>query len=387
MSAPEVFKKRRRKLLELVKEDSVLISEPFHIFYLTGLRAALRPWEGVLLRHNPMFLGISRNETMFLLVGRSSLANPFLTDELLFDSKSLFEGRLWMYGDYDLGERVVPTMDFVAEELSEVMEEMKSRAGFALTNVGIEEWHIQHEVTQRLSREFPSVKLSGISAVLRKMREIKDDTEVKFIREGKSRLKPVLQSASSMAAAGQTEIELLENLSHAFRDEFGEESSLNGQVLSGRRTNEVFGEATGKKLENGDHLILDLRTKFGGYWARESITVIVGGSSALEGDFNRLELALEKGGKALVAGARAGDVFTAISDDVPRAGDQSRLAHEAGNGIGLELREDPFILPGSREEIREGMIIMLSAGSYAHPAAGARFTAYYQVGSTGSTRL
>jgi Xaa-Pro aminopeptidase len=387
VSAPEVFKKRRRKLLELVKEDSVLVSEPLHIFYLTGLKAALEPWEGVLLRRNPMFLGISRNESMFLLVGRSSLANPFLTDELLFDSKSLFEGSLWMYGDYDVNERVVPTMDFVAEELSEVMEEMKSRAGFALSNVGIEEWHIQHEVTERLSREFASVKFSGISAVLRKMRETKDETEVKCIREGMSRLKSVLNSTSSLAVPGQTELKMLENLSRAFRDEFGEESSLGGQVLSGRRTNEVFGEATGKKLENGDCIILDLRTNFGGYWARESTTVLVGGNSTSKGDFDGLELALERGSEALVVGARAGDVFTAISDNVQKVGDQSSMAHEAGNGIGLELREDPFILPGSKEELREGMIIILSAGSYARPAAGARFTACYHVGRTSSTRL
>jgi Xaa-Pro aminopeptidase len=267
------------------------------------------------------------------------------------------------------------------------MEEMKSRAGFALSNVGIEEWHIQHEVTERLSREFPSMKFSGMSAVLRKMRETKDETEVKCIREGMSRLKSVLISASSLAVPGQTELKMLENLSRAFRDEFGEESSLGGQVLSGRRTNEVFGEATGKKLENGDCLILDLRTNYGGYWARESTTVLVGGSSTSKGDFDGLELALERGRKALVAGASAGDVFTAISDNVQKVGDQSSMAHEAGNGIGLEFREDPFILPGSKEELREGMIIILSAGSYAHPAAGARFTACYHVGRTSPTRL
>ena len=387
MSVPGVFKKRRTKLLKLVKEDSVLVSDPLHIFYLSGLNAALEPWERVLLRRNPMFLGISRNESMFLLVGRSSLANPFLTDELLFDSKSLFEGSLWMYGDYDLAERIVPTMDFVAEELSEVMAEMKSRAGFALTNVGVEEWHVQHEVTERLSREFASIKFSGISAILRKMRQTKDDDEVESIKEGTSRLKSVLEKANSLTAPGQTELKLLEDLSRTFRNQFGEESSLSGQILSGRRTDEVFGEATGKKLENGDRLILDLRTNLGGYWARGSTTVLVGGGSASGGDFNQLELALEKGREAMVPGARAGDVFTAISNSVPGIGDQSGLTHEAGNGIGLELRESPFILPGSKEELREGMVITLSAGSYARPTHGARFTSCYHIGKTGSTRL
>ena len=62
--------------------------------------------------------------------------NPFWGDELIFDSRTLFEGNLYTYEDYDMGQRVVAPLDFVAEELGEVMGEMKSRRGFELKRFG-----------------------------------------------------------------------------------------------------------------------------------------------------------------------------------------------------------------------------------------------------------
>ncbi len=64
--------------------------------------------------------------------------NPFWGDELIFDSRSLFEGNLYTYEDYEISQRVVAPLDFVAEELGEVMEEMRSRRGFELKRFWIE---------------------------------------------------------------------------------------------------------------------------------------------------------------------------------------------------------------------------------------------------------
>jgi len=56
---------------------------------------------------------------------------------------------------------VVAPLDFVAEELGEVMEEMKSRRGFEPKRLGIEEWHLQQGIADRLKEEFPTITLSG----------------------------------------------------------------------------------------------------------------------------------------------------------------------------------------------------------------------------------
>jgi len=82
------------KIMELVEEDSIILSDPTHIYYMTGLQAALESSEQALRQSGPIFLGLSRNDSMFLLAGRSSLVNPFWGDELIFDSRTLFDGNL-----------------------------------------------------------------------------------------------------------------------------------------------------------------------------------------------------------------------------------------------------------------------------------------------------
>jgi Xaa-Pro aminopeptidase/Xaa-Pro dipeptidase len=371
----------------MVKQDLLLVSEPIHVFYFTGLKAAIEPQFDVLMKRNPIFLGMFRDGPMFLLAGRSSLANPFLTDELVFDSKRLFEGNLWTYGDYDLNERVVAQMDFVAEELSEVVAEMKSRGGHELEGVGIEEWHLQHEVTSRLSKEFPSIKFSGISGRLREMRANKDEAERESIAEGIRRLKFVLQGADSVVVPGETETSALERLKGVMGEENGEGATLDGQLLSGLRTTEVFGRATRKKLEAGERVILDLHTRVGGYWARQAATIRVGSGPKMDDDLEAMVMdGLQTGERAFVAGARAGDVFGGISERLSKAEKHPRLIHEAGHGVGLELREEPFLIPNSGTLISEGMVCVLTVGLY-DGSSGVRLSECCAVEKEGSVNL
>jgi len=385
LSSQEPFRTRRKELLKLLQEESVLVSDPIHVYYLTGLKAALEPQFDSGVGRNPMFLRLSRNGAMFLLAGRSSLANPFVTDELAFDSKNLFEGNLWTYGDYDLKERVVAQMDFVAEELSEVMAEMKSKTGFALGTLGIEEWHVPYEVPARLLREFPSLRISGVSAAIRKEREVKSQEEVESISEGVQRLRSVLEM-ESILVEGETETEALERLANALKERFGPEVALRGQLLSGSRTSEVFGRPTQKKLRDEEPVILDLQTSVGGYWAREVKTARVGRGLELNDEFRRrAEDALVLAQEELRPGAEAGEIYKVVSDGL-LPGDGMSLIHEAGHGIGLEPREDPFLTPNSNQVIQAGMVCVVTAGAYSD-SAGARTSATLAVGKTGSTRL
>src|SRR5207253_2398855 len=78
----------------------------------------------------------------------------------------------------------------------------------------------------------------------------------------------VLESAISLATVGETETGLLERLTSSFHERYGAESPLLGGILSGRRTLEVVGNATAKKLDSREPVILDLQTRVDGYWAR-----------------------------------------------------------------------------------------------------------------------
>jgi Xaa-Pro aminopeptidase len=368
-----------------VEVDSVLISEPIHVYYLTGLKAALETRTSVETEQNPIFLGISKNGSMFLVAARTSLANPFITDEVVFDSSRLFDGKLWTYGDYDVDERVSPDVDFVAEELSEVMSEMKSRDGFGLENVGVEE-NIPYGTTARLAKEFPWIKFSQISGAVRKIRLTKDEAEVRWVKEGVRRLTEVSDQSIALMVPGENEIQALERLRKMHGEKFGPESFLSGQILSGNRTSEVFGKATQKKLVAGERVIVDLETIVDGYHARQATTRIIGRESAPDDEATgRINKALEAGAGMLIPGKAAREVYDAVSSKT-KSGESSRLIHEAGHGMGLQLREEPFLIPSSNQTISSGMVCVLIAGSYRN-SMGSRSSASYLVETSGAVKL
>ena len=368
----------------MITEDSVLISDPLHIYYLTGFRAALKHESEIGTRQNPMFLGISKNGSMFLLAARSSLSNPIATEDAVFDARGLFEGRLWIYGDYEIDERVSATMDFVAEELSEVTGEMKSKEGFDVGRVGIEEWHVPYEVTSRLSKEFPAISFGGISNKIIEMRMGKDESERGAVAAAAQRLRIVFEQSVSLLVPGETELDAMARMKGAMRERFGDDALLSGQVLSGNRTSHVFGNPSSKKLVRGEPAILDLVTEADGYYAREAITIRIG-SDQVQGSqtSDKLSQALEEGQKLLRPGAAAGDVFNAVSKSVDVGSD---MAHEAGHGLGLEPREGPFLIPYSTLKIVPGMTCVLMAGSYSG-SEGYRLSRCYSVGMSGAVRL
>ena len=221
------------------------------------------------------------------------------------------------------------------------------------------------------------------------MRLTKDQLEIERISEGIGRLRTVLETAISLASVGETEIGLLEKLTSSFRERYGAESPLLGGILSGRRTLEVVGNATAKKLESREPVILDLQTRVDGYWARASATIRVGGKAGdgeeeLDTLVDRL---LDAGGVALVHGQTAAGVFRVVSDEMRKAGMVRGLIHEAGHGIGLEPREAPYLFPASAEKIEQGMVCVLTVGNYESPSTSLRSSACYAVGKDRATRL
>ena len=332
-----------------------------------------------------MFLGISKNDATFLIAARTTLANPFTTDEVIFDSSRLFDGKLWTYGDYDVDERVSTDVDFVAEELSEVMSEMKSREGFGLEKVGVEE-KIPYGTTARLAKEFPGIKFSQISAAVRKIRLTKDETEVRSIKQGIRRLAEVSSQSAALMIPGETEIQALARLKELHGQKFDSDSFLNGQILSGNRTSEVFGKATQKKFVAGERVILDLETVVDGYHARQVTTRIVGREAALDDESTeQVRKALEAGVRKLLPGNAAKEVYDTVSSKTKEV-DSSKLVHEAGHGIGLQLKEEPYLIPNSNQAISIGMVCVLTAGSYMN-SAGSRFSASYVVEKSGPVEL
>jgi Xaa-Pro aminopeptidase len=383
--------KERRKALadELQKRnlDTAIISDPKHFYYFTGFTSKMHLQD---LFHRVSrslsFLGISKDGTSFLVLAGSDLMNPFFGEEII-TSKGIFNGPVYTYGDYKIRERIVPYIDFIAEELVEVLEDMGNKGGFNFGRVGVEDWHLAEVYHSEISRAFPEADFFGLSSTILSMREVKGDDEISYVREATKRLDFAFDMAKPLAKAGFRESELFRQINSEFSKKYGISAFVVGDIISGSRTGDVIGQPTDKRFEKGDSIILDLQTDFSNYWSDIARTFIVGrASDKQERVLKTLLKAQEKAESLLRPGTRGREIYQAASEEIINAGYSKGLIHHAGHGIGLDHREPPFFLPNSEGELKEGVVCSLELGIY-ETVQGVRIEDCYLVTKNGYQKI
>lgn len=127
-------------------------------------------------------------------------------------------------------------------------------------------------------------------------------------------------------------------------------------------------------IERGDMVVVDYAVLVDGYHADHARSYVAGGAcTALYKErYGNLKLAHDRAIDGLVDGVLAGDFFEAMKDELARIGDpvlgkdittyfqgNGAISQGLGHGIGLELDEPPFILPGVKTPLAAGMAISI----------------------------
>jgi methionyl aminopeptidase len=125
----------------------------------------------------------------------------------------------------------------------------------------------------------------------------------------------------------------------------------------------VHGIPRGRRLESGDIVGIDIGLIHQGYHADSARTYAVGEvSEAARRLMEVTEEALWRGIERLRAGARIGDVSSAIQRHAEQAG--FGVVHEyTGHGIGRSMHEAPEVpnlgLPGKGRRLTEGVVVAI----------------------------
>ena len=136
-----------------------------------------------------------------------------------------------------------------------------------------------------------------------------------------------------------------------------------------------FNRSTGRRLEEGDLVLIELATCVNGYWSDLSSTAPVG--SPKPGAAEILDIATEAQ-QAAVDGIRpgvsAGQIDALARDKIAAHGLGSFFTHHTGHHVGFRYHDPGFlILPGESAELEAGMVITIEPGIYVpEHGAGAR---------------
>lgn len=244
--------------------------------------------------------------------------------------------------------------------------------------VGIEADHLSAARFARLAALGGETKggwrLVQTSGVIEDLRVIKDEAELKILREAGRRLSSVARRAGEFIRAGRTELAVAAEVDFAVRSAGFERAAFETIVASGANSALPHARPSSRVLAPGDGVVLDFGGVYDGYCVDLTRTLHIAPMTA---DFRRLFDAVREAQAAAILAVRPGalpaDIDAAARDVLTRRGLGEAFAHGTGHGLGLEVHEAPKISKGSpAAAVAAGMVFTIEPGAYVPGVGGVR---------------
>ncbi|MEX2011196.1 MAG: Xaa-Pro peptidase family protein [Chloroflexota bacterium] len=230
----------------------------------------------------------------------------------------------------------------------------------------------------RLQAALPGVTFESATAVLRDLRMVKDPDEIELLRLAAHAADRVIARIAAGPLVGRTEADVAREVRERLLAE-GHELAEFSIVASGPNSASPHHEASERVIRAGDPIVLDIGGTLGGYGSDITRMVWVTGGDPAKGpdaEYLRLYGVLQNAQDEATGSARAGVACERI-DAVARgiieaAGYGPNFIHRTGHGIGLEGHEEPYLIAGNAEPLREGAAFSVEPGIYLEGRYGAR---------------
>ncbi|MFP3951459.1 MAG: M24 family metallopeptidase [Candidatus Bathyarchaeia archaeon] len=214
----------------------------------------------------------------------------------------------------------------------------------------------------RLYSELPDAEFVDASENLHRLRMIKDDQEIEWIR-----MACVIADKSMEAGFGEIYTGMSEKEVGILTSEMNQlgAGSTFCSVLFSERAALPHGSPSSRELRVGDSILVDMGATVHGYWSDLTRTVFYG---VVEDNHKKLfnvvrdanRVAFEK----ISPGVTAESVDLAARQVIQEAGYGDKFIHRLGHGIGLEVHERPYIVRNNKLELEPGMVFSDEPGIY-----------------------
>lgn len=248
----------------------------------------------------------------------------------------------------------------LAEELEQLGVQM----------VGVEHDHIHAHLFKMFKHQIlPEMVVNDATPVMTELRLCKSEQEIRCISRAGRIADAAMGVARENIKPGMSEREASCMLDEVLCDG-GSFAHHLPVVLSGKRTCAAFGVSGERVIREGEPLVIRITSRYRGYFACVSRTIMPGGSEGAE-LLDAYTSLLESAAEPLRAGVPIADYEFSMEEGVDRLGLRSALIRPMYAGVGLECEEAPL----SREsavvrgvvpvgEFREDMCVSLGSGLF-----------------------
>jgi Xaa-Pro aminopeptidase len=319
---------RLRAELDGLEVESFLVSNPVNVRYLTGFESS----------------------NAFLLVKHKSVV--LMTD-----------------GRYAEAARTVDGVDLVAIERDFVPGLVATLPEVAETPVGFESDHLT--VARHADLSATGLELVPASAVLLRLRALKEPGELASIRAAARIVDSVLEHLVGETVVGRTEAELAWWIVQAIHEQGAEDVSFEPIVAAGPNAALPHHHPGSRPIGVGETIVVDLGAKLNGYCSDCTRTFATG---SLSDDLRRAYVVCQSAQGAALAevapGANSRWLDSIARTQIANAGEQ--LPHGLGHGVGLEVHELPVLRQTTNGSLVSGNVVTVEPGVYLPGRGGVR---------------
>ena len=245
----------------------------------------------------------------------------------------------------------------------------------------------------RLQERFEDARFELASPILGRLRIVKDADEIALLTEAAHAADRVVAQIAGGRLVGRTEADVAREVRERLIAEGHDEAHF-AIVGSGPNSASPHHEASERVIGAGEPIVLDIGGTIEGYGSDITRTLWVTGGDPANGPDERfrhlfavLQGAQEAGTRAVSPGVTAEAIDGAARRPIEAEGFGEAFFHRTGHGIGLEGHEEPYIIAGDRELLREGMAFSVEPGIYLVGEYGARIEDIVVCGPKGPITL
>jgi Xaa-Pro aminopeptidase len=259
-------------------------------------------------------------------------------------------------------------------------------AADSVARLGIEADHVSVSAFRGLE-EATGGPLTPLNGLVENLRMVKDDTEVAALREACAITDVAFAAVIETLLPGVTEQDVAWTLSSLMRDGGAEALAFDSIVAFGPHSAIPHHRPTDRPLATGDLVKLDFGARYAGYHADMTRTVVVGPPQPWQTELHSQVAQVQQACRERTRpNATPAELGSLAQDRIEALG--RRLVHGLGHGVGLEIHEDPFLMPASpARELAEAMCITVEPGIYLPDHGGVRIEDTVLVTSSGNEPL
>jgi Xaa-Pro aminopeptidase len=243
-----------------------------------------------------------------------------------------------------------------------------------IRRIGIEAAHLTLAQAQALrAAAGDAVLLTETNGVVEELRRVKDAGELAALRRACEITDAAFESVVlDRLRPGVTERDTADMLYAAMRAAGAEAAAFDPIVAFGSNSAIPHHQPTRRELVTGDLVKTDFGARYEGYHADMTRTVVAGRAAGWQRELHALVADTQR--KATLA-ARPGAVPRDLDGTARSAIEATgnRVMHGLGHGVGLQIHEDPFLMPRSTAgPLVTGSVITIEPGIYIAGRGGVR---------------